>query len=151
MIASFFLDHVYYWGDYHYDSVLGPERASRISPLKSALNHGISYTLHQDSPVVPPDVIASIHNAVNRQTRSGRILGAEQRITVKEALRAVTICGAYQIFEEGRKGSIAPGKVADLVVLDRNPLQVPMDELKEIKVLETIKDGAVVFRTDHIL
>lgn len=151
MIASFFLDHVYYWGDYHYESVLGPERASRISPLKSALNHGISFTLHQDSPVVPPDVIASIHNAVNRQTRSGRILGAEQRITVKEALRAVTIGGAYQIFEEGRKGSIAPGKVADLVVLDRNPLQVPVGELKEIKVLETIKDGAVVFRTDHIL
>lgn len=151
MIASFFLDHVYYWGDYHYESVLGPERASRISPLKSALNHGISFTLHQDSPVVPPDVIASIHHAVNRQTRSGKILGEEQRISVKEALRAVTMCGAYQIFEEGRKGSITPGKVADLVVLDRNPLEVPVEELKDIKVLQTIKAGEVVFRTADIV
>ena len=146
MIASFFLDHVYYWGDYHYESVLGPERAARISPARSALERGVSFTLHQDSPVAPPDVMGAVHNAVNRKTAKGRVLGPEQTITVMEALKAVTVNGAYQIFEEDRKGSIAAGKDADLVVLERNPLTVPKDELREIRVLETIKSGDTIFR-----
>lgn len=146
MIASFFLDHVYYWGDYHYASVLGPERAKRISPARSALNYGISFTLHQDTPVAPPDVMGAIHNAVNRRTAKGRILGEGQRITVEEALKAVTINGAYQIFEEKKKGSITPGKMADFVVLEKNPLTAHKDELREIGILETIKEGETVFR-----
>lgn len=146
MIVSFFLDHVYYWGDYHYESVLGPERAERISPLRMALDQGISFTMHQDSPVVPPDVLFSVHNAVNRKTKNGRMLGGDQRITVPEALKAVTICGAYQIFEEHRKGSLAAGKLADFVVLDQNPLDVPSEQLKDIKILETIKNGKTIFR-----
>ena len=74
------------------------------------------------------------------------MLGAEQTITVKEALKAVTVNGAYQIFEEDRKGSIAAGKAADLVILEKNPLTVPKDELREIRVLETIKSGDTIFR-----
>ena len=146
MIASFFLDHVYYWGDYHYESVLGPKRAARISPARSALERVVSFTLHQDSPVAPPDVMGAVHNAVNRKTAKGRVLGAEQTITVMEALKAVTVNGAYQIFEEDRKGSIAAGKAADLVILEKNPLTVPKDELREIRVLETIKSGDTIFR-----
>lgn len=146
MLASFFHDHVYYWGDYHYESVLGPERASRISPLQSALHHGVSFTLHQDSPVAPPDVLGAVYRAVTRKTLKGRILGPEQRIDVMEALKAVTINGAYQLFEEGRKGSIAPGKMADFVVLSENPLNVQPEEIKNIKVLETIKDGKTIYR-----
>lgn len=145
ILASFFNDHVYYWGDYHYESVLGPERAEHISPLSWAMESGISFTLHQDSPVVPPDILFSVHNAVNRRTRKGRVLGADQRITVKEALRAVTICGAFQIFEEKKKGSITPGKMADFVVLSENPLNVPVEKIREIKVLETIKGGETIY------
>ena len=74
------------------------------------------------------------------------MLGAEQTITVMEALKAVTVNGAYQIFEEDRKGSIAAGKAADLVILEKNPLTVPKDELREIRVLETIKSGDTIFR-----
>ena len=145
MMASFFLDHVYYWGDYYYESVLGPERAERISPLKSALDRGIPFTLHQDTPVVPPDVMFSVHNAVNRRTRSGRILGQEERISVKEALKAVTIRGAYQLFEEEQKGSIAPGKKADFVVLKENPLEAGLEKIKDIPVVMTIKEGEVIY------
>ena len=140
MIASFFLDHVYYWGDYHYESVLGPERAAYISPARSALERGVSFTLHQDSPVAPPDVMGAVHNAVNRKTAKGRVLGAEQTITVKEALKAVTVNGAYQIFEENRKGSIAA------VILEENPLLVPEERLRDIKVLETIKAGETIYK-----
>lgn len=146
MVASFFLDYVYYWGDYHYESVLGPERAERISPARSALKHGVSFTLHQDSPVAPPDVMGAVHNAVNRKTEKGRVLGQEQTITVMEALKAVTLNGAYQIFEEDKKGSIEVGKTADFAVLERNPLTVPKEEIREIKVLETIKSGETIFR-----
>lgn len=149
MVASFFLDHVFYWGDYHYESVLGPERAERISPLRSALNQGIRFTIHQDSPVVLPDILFSVHNAVNRRTLNGRVLGVDQRISVEEALKAVTINGAYQIFEEKRKGSITPGKMADFVVLDKNPMETALDQLKEIKIVRTIKAGNVIYENDR--
>jgi predicted amidohydrolase YtcJ len=146
ILASFFVDHVYYWGDYHWDSVLGAERASRISPLKSALKRGISFSLHQDTPVAKQDPIFAVHNAVNRKTRSGKTLGEEFRIAPWEALKAVTINAAYQIFEEHKKGSIVPGKRADFAVLSDNPLSVPSEKIKDIVVLETIKDGVRVFK-----
>lgn len=145
MIATFFLDHVYYWGDWHYESVLGPERAERISPLRSAINRGMNFTMHQDSPVVNPNALFAVHNAVNRITKNGRLLGADQRLTVEEALRGVTINGAYQIFEEDQKGSITEGKLADIVILGSNPLTTPSDKIKDIEVLETIKEGRTIY------
>src|SRR5690606_13410707 len=106
VLPSFFASHVYYWGDYHRDSVLGPEPASRISPLRSALSRGIRFNLHNDAPVVPPDILRLVRSAVERRTRSGRVLGEDQRIGIIEALRAVTIDAAYAHFEEDTKGSI---------------------------------------------
>ena len=146
IIPTFFLDHIWFWGDYHYESVLGEERANRISPAKSALIRNMNFTLHQDSPVKMPNQMLAIHNAVNRQTQSGRILGADQRLSTMEAIKAVTINSAYQYFEEDKKGSIEEGKVADFVILDRNPLDVNSSEIKEIKVLETIKEGNTVYK-----
>lgn len=146
ILPTFFHDHVFYWGDYHLDSVLGPDRGRRISPLTSALSRGINFTLHQDNPVTPPNMIFAIHNAVNRQTRSGRSIGSEYAIDVQEAIKAVTINGAYQCFEENIKGSLTPGKYADLVILDKNPLQVAKETLKDIRVLETIKEGKCVYQ-----
>ncbi len=145
MTASFFLDHVYFWGDWHYKSVLGPDRAQNISPIRWALDRGIHCTMHQDSPVADPNALLAVHNAVNRQTMSGRVLGAHQRITVSEALRAVTLDGAYQIFEEATKGSITEGKRADLVILGQNPLTTDPSRIRDIPVLETIKDGRTIF------
>lgn len=146
IIPTFFLDHIWFWGDYHYESVFGPERANRLSPAKSALRRNINFTLHQDSPVKMPNQILAMHNAVNRQTQSGRILGADQRLSTMEAIKALTINAAYQYFEEDEKGSIEEGKVADFVILDRNPLDVNLSEIKEIKVLETIKEGNTIYK-----
>lgn len=148
VVPTFFNDHVRFWGDLHHDKVFGPERAQNISPMGWALEKGIKFTIHQDPPVKMPNQILAIHNAVNRKTESGRVLGEHQRISVMEAIKAVTINGAYQYFEEDRKGSIEVGKLADLVILDKNPLAIPIEELETIKVLETIKEGNVIFKRD---
>lgn len=146
ILVSFFVDHTYYWGDYHASAVLGEERAVRISPLASAIRRGISFSLHQDTPVTSQNPLFAIHNAVNRKTRSGRVLGEEYRISAWEALKAVTIQAAYQLFEEKEKGSIEAGKRADFAILDKNPLTVPADTIKDIQVVETIKDGCTIYR-----
>lgn len=145
VIPSFFLAHVYHWGDIHIQN-LGLERASRISPAASALKYGIRFTLHQDSPVIQPDMMETLWCAACRRTASGRLLGGEERIDVWEALKAVTIHGAYQYFEEDSKGSIRPGKQADLMILEKNPLRVPLEELPGISVLETMKEGETVYQ-----
>ena len=146
IIPTFFLDHIWFWGDYHYESVFGPERANRLSPAKSALRRNINFTLHQDSPVKMPNQILAMHNAVNRQTQSGRVLGEDQRLSTMEAIKALTINAAYQYFEENEKGSIEEGKLADFVILDKNPLDVEASEIKQIQVLETIKEGNTIYK-----
>ncbi len=146
VIPTFFLDHIWFWGDYHYSSVFGPERAQTLSPAKWALDRGINFTLHQDPPVKLPNMVLAIHNAVNRKTQSGRVLGEDLTIPVMEAIKGVTINGAYQYFEEDTKGSIEVGKIADFVILDKNPLEVSKDDLLNIKVLETIKGGNTIFK-----
>lgn len=149
MAGTFFVGHIHYWGDLHYESVLGPDRANRISPLRSAVQTGVNYTLHQDSPITKPDMLLSIHVSVNRQTQKGRILGNEQRLTVEEALKAATINAAYQYFEEDKKGSITPGKLADFVILEQNPLEIAPEQIKNIKVQKTIKEGTVIFQINN--
>jgi predicted amidohydrolase YtcJ len=148
IFPSFFVSHVFYWGDWHRDSVLGPIRAARISPAASAVHRDMHFTFHDDPPVVPGDPLRLIWAAVNRTTRSGRVLGPDQRIPVMEAIRAVTSHGAWAYFEEDRKGSIVPGKRADLVILSASPLEVEPDAIADIRVLETLKEGVSVFRAD---
>ncbi|WP_281544210.1 amidohydrolase [Grimontia sp. SpTr1] len=146
MMASYFPAHTFFWGDYHRDSVLGPWRASNISPMGWANEFGLTYTIHMDAPVAFPDQLLNMWTAVNRVTRSGEVLGEYHRITPYQALEAVTKTAAYQNFEEDEKGTIEVGKRADLVVLDKNPLAVEPMEIKDIQVLETIKDGNTVFK-----
>ncbi|MEN8808877.1 MAG: amidohydrolase, partial [Desulfobacterales bacterium] len=146
IIPSFFGMHTYYWGDWHRDSVLGPERAARISPAASAVKRGMIYTQHHDAPVAMPSSIMILACQVNRTTRSGQVLGAEQRVSVMEALKSITISAAYQYFEEKTKGSLEPGKLADFVILDKNPLKVDPMAIKDIKVVETIKEGETIYR-----
>ena len=137
---SFFSAHVYYWGDRHRDIFIGPERAARISPAKSAEAIELTYSLHLDTPVVPMQPLMAVWSSVNRITAKGEVLGPEQRVSVMTALRAVTIDAAWQIFQEDNRGSIEAGKLADLVILERDPLQYPMD-IKNIRVEQTIIGG----------
>lgn len=146
VIPSFFAAHSYYWGDWHRKS-FGDERALHISPTGSALERDILFTIHNDSPVVPPDMMRLLWSTVNRQTRSGFILGKDERISPMEGLKAMTINAAYQYFEEGNKGSLTTGKQADLVILDKDPLLVDPETIKDIKVLETIAHGKTVFKS----
>jgi hypothetical protein len=144
---SFFANHTYYWGDWHRDVALGAKRADFISPQATAWSIGLRPTAHNDSPVVPPDMMRLIWSSVNRRTQSGDILGPLERISPYRALQQITINAAWQIHEDGDKGSLAPGKRADLVILDGNPLKVAPEKLYAIRVVATVKDGKTVFGT----
>lgn len=144
MIASIFVGHVWYWGDVHQQN-LGTARGNHISPVKDAMDRKVTVNFHQDTPVTKPNMLHSVWCAVNRTSRTGKKIGKEQKISVYDALKAVTINAAYQYFEENLKGSIEEGKAADLVILDDSPLEIEAERIKDIRVLETIKDGNTIF------
>jgi len=146
IFPSLFPMHTFYWGDWHRESVLGPERADNISPTGWVLERGMMFGSHHDAPVALPDSMRVLSATVTRRSRSGDILGPRHRVPVSTALKALTIWPAWQHFEEQTKGSIEVGKLADLVVLSGNPLTVPEDQLDDLKVLETIKEGVSIFR-----
>jgi len=146
LVPSFFPSHIYYWGDRHRDIFIGPERAARMNPMKSALDRGIRFTIHHDAAVTTTNMLIVVQSAVHRVTSSGKPLGTEQEIPVMEALKAVTLNAAWQEGEEKQKGSIEKGKLADLVILSANPLKVDKSKIAEIQVLETIKDGKTVYK-----
>ena len=148
IIPSFFIAHIYYWGDVHLKN-LGT-RAYRISPAKDALDNNIIFTFHQDAPVLEPNMLETIDIAVNRKTKNGVVLGEEEKIDVYSALKAVTINAAYSYFEEDKKGSIKPGKVADFIILSDNPLTVNKEKIKDIKILSTWKNGKEVYINENI-
>lgn len=145
IIPSFFVAHVYHWGDVHIEH-FGFDRAKQISPANSAKKDGVIFTFHQDAPVIEPDMFETIWCAVNRKTMDGVVLGEDEKVTVLDAIKAVTINAAYQYFEENEKGSIKEGKFADLIIVDKNPLKVDVDDIRNIKVLETIKNGKTVYK-----
>ncbi len=146
IFPSFFPMHTYYWGDWHRDSVLGPKRAALISPCNSARKLGMIFTSHHDAPVANPDAIRVLSATVTRVTRSGYVLGPEERVDTPTALKAMTIWPATQYFEEASKGTIEPGKLADFVILSDNPLTVKPEDLITLKVVETIKEGKSIYR-----
>lgn len=147
MIPSVFVGHTYYWGDIHLQN-LGEERGKRISPVRSMQERGLVYNFHQDTPVTKPDMLHSVWCAVNRITRKGKSIGAEQCIDVYSALKAVTIHAAYAYHEEDKKGTIEEGKQADFVILDQNPLETEKREIDKIKVVQTVKSGETVYCAD---
>jgi predicted amidohydrolase YtcJ len=145
VLASEYAVHTFYWGDWHLNSVLGSPRAEYISPTRDLIDAGINLTSHSDCPVIPPNSLRIIDATTNRVTRSGLILGPGQRTTPYEALLTQTRWAAYQYFEEDHKGSLAVGKLADFVILDRNPLKIDPMKIHTIKVVETIKEGKQVY------
>lgn len=145
LVPSYYAAHPFFWGDWHRRS-FGEARAAFISPAGRSVELGIPFTIHNDSPVVPPDVMRLLWIAVNRKTRSGFILGEDQRLTPLEALHATTLGAAYQYFEEDEKGSITAGKRADLVILGANPLTADPDAIKDIPIIETFARGKSIYR-----
>ncbi len=145
LVPSYYSAHPFFWGDWHRRS-FGEERAAFISPAAETARMQIPFTIHNDAPIVPPDMMRLMWIAVNRKTRSDFVLGPDQRLTPMQALHAITLGAAYQYFEEDKKGSITPGKQADLVILERNPLLANPDTLKDISIVETFARGQSVFK-----
>lgn len=147
IIPALFTDHSFFFGDTHVRN-RGLAQASFISPMKAAAAAGLRPTNHTDAFVVPIDQMMAVWTAVNRPLRSGGVLGPDQRITPYAALKAITIDAAHQYREEATKGSIEPGKRADLVVLSADPNTVAPMTIKDIRVIETIKDGKTIYTAD---
>jgi predicted amidohydrolase YtcJ len=150
IFPSLFPMHTFYWGDWHRDTVLGPERAADISPTGWLVQRGMRFSSHHDAPVALPDSIRVLSATVNRTTRSGKVLGPEHRVEPIVAIRAMTLWAAYQHFEESTKGSIEVGKLADFAILSEDPLSVPRERLGELKVMQTVKRGRTVWRLDPL-
>ena len=144
-IPSFFTDHAFFFGDTH---VLnrGKKQAYFLSPLKSAYAAGLQPANHTDYAVAPLDHMMVMWTAVNRVSRSGEVIGPDERATPMQALKAITINGARIYREEASKGSLEPGKLADIVILDKNPLKVDPMTIKDIKIIETIKEGKTIYK-----
>ncbi|HAK76893.1 MAG TPA: amidohydrolase [Runella sp.] len=144
-LPSLFSNHAFFWGDVH-ETNLGYDRAKFLSPLKTAQTKGIIATNHTDFGVTPINQLFLLWTSVERKSRSGKVIGPEERLTPLEGLRAITINGAYEYFEENAKGSIEKGKLADLVVLSDDILTIEPSKIKDVVVLETIKEGKTVFK-----
>lgn len=145
VIPSLFPMHTFYWGDW-YDKIIGPERAAKISPMRTAIDLGMMPTSHTDAPVALPNLMFVSYATANRITRSGKVQGPEERITPYEAMKTITIWSARQHFEENSKGSLKEGKLADIVILSANPCKGDPLAMKDITVLETIKEGKSVYK-----
>ncbi len=145
---SLFPMHTFYWGDWHVASVLGEERASYISPCRDVVDAGMTLTSHHDAPVTFPNSMRVLDATVNRVTRSGKILGPQQRLTAYEALKTHTVWAAIQYFEEDSKGTLSQGKLADFVIMDQNPLKIDPMKIHDIEVIESIKEGKTVYKKE---
>jgi len=141
--ANLFANHLYYWGDQHYEQTMGPERASRMNATGTARRLGVSFAIHSDAPITPLAPLFTAWCAVNRKTVSGRVLGPAERISVEDALFAVTLGAAYTLKLDRELGSIETGKRADFTVLDEDPLTAGADGLKDVPVWGTVLGGRV--------
>ena len=141
MCANIFSNHIFYWGDQHRDFTVGPERAAGMDACATALREGVSFSIHSDAPITPMGHLHTAWCAVNRMTATGEVLGPDERISVMDAMKAITLDAAYQLKLDDEMGSIESGKLADFAVLEDDPLEVDPMELKDIKVWGTVLGG----------
>ncbi len=144
---SYHINHLYYYGEALQADIIGPQRAGKMLPVKSTQKAGLMFSLHADQPMYPEDPLSLMATAVTRKTRNGMRLGPGEAISVKEALKSMTLYAAWQVGMEDKLGSIEPGKYADFVILDQNPLNVAPDSLRDIAVLGTFVNGVAVRRS----
>lgn len=143
MCVNFFSNHIYYWGDAHYAQTMGADRANRMNAAGTANRLGITYGLHSDAPITQLNPLFTAWCAVQRETASGRVLSEAERLSVPDALRAITLGAAYTIGMDDVIGSIEVGKFADFAVLDEDPREVPAERLGQLRVWGTLLGGRV--------
>lgn len=139
--ANFFANHLWYWGDPHYEQTVGPERANRMEPCATAKREGVHFSIHSDANVTPISQLHTMWCVVNRVTPSGRVLGEYERIGAYDAMYAATVDAAYQMHLDHEIGSIEAGKLADFTVLEANPLTVDPMTIKDISIWGTVLGG----------
>ena len=141
--VNLFANHIYHFGDQHRARTVGPDRAEQMNACRSALDSGLPLAIHSDAPVTPLAPLFTAWCAVNRLTASGRVLGVDQRITVAEALRAITLGAAWTLRMDHEIGSVEVGKRADFTVLENDPTEVDPAALKDVPIRATVLDGHV--------
>jgi hypothetical protein len=141
LCVNLFCNHIYYWGDVHSRVTMGPDRAERIDAAGTALALGIPFAMHSDAPITPIAPLFTAWCAVTRRTASGRVLGPNERIAAADALYAITLGAAYTLRLDAEIGSIEVGKRADFAVLADDPLAVPPEALKDVRVVGTMVGG----------
>lgn len=141
LCVNLFANHIHYFGDKHADTTIGPDRAARMNAARTALDLGVPLAIHSDAPVTPMGPLFTAWCAVNRLTGSGAVLGPNQKISVAEALNAITLGAAYSLKLDHEIGSIECGKRADFAVLEDDPMEGPAAALKDVVVAETVLDG----------
>lgn len=143
LCVNLFPNHHFHWGDEHYRLTVGPERAERMNACRTALDTGVPLAIHSDAPVTPLGPLFTAWCAVNRQTASGRTLGAHEKITVEEALRTITLGAAWTLRLDGELGSIETGKRADFAVLEDDPTEIGAAALKDVRIWGVVQGGRV--------
>lgn len=141
LTPSWHINYIYYYGEAMRDEIIGPERANLMHPIGAFEKRGLHNSLHNDSPMYPAEPFKLMRTAVTRKTRHGAQIGPDSAITVDEAIKTLTINGAWQLFMDDKVGSLEVGKFADMVVLSDNPRKIDPDRLDQIRVIETYRDG----------
>lgn len=146
VVPGFTIGHTDYWGEAFHDHILGAERADRIDPSAAMIEQGMRFAYHSDSPVSPINPLKYVSEGATRlwQVPPQKVLNASQKVSVENALKAVTIHAAYQMKMDDKAGSITPGKYADFAIVDRNPLKTEPYEIRNIKVKQTWLGGKLV-------
>lgn len=148
MCVNLFANHHYYWGDQHYALTVGPERAERMNACGTALREGVPMAIHSDAPITPLGPLFTGWCAINRLTASGRTLGETDKISVADALYAITLGAAYTLHMDQEVGSIEAGKRADFAVLKDDPEEIGGDNLKDVRVWGTVQSGRIFAAAD---
>lgn len=143
MCINFFANHLYYWGEAHATQTVGPERAARMNRAGTARKLGIPLSVHSDAPITPLNPLFTAWCAAWRQSAAGRMLGEDERLSLEEALHAVTLGAAYTLKLDHLIGSIEPGKLADFAVLDDDPIAIGAERLKDTRVWGTVLGGRI--------
>lgn len=143
MCVNLFANHHYYWGDEHYRLTVGPERAERMNACRTALANDLPMGIHSDAPITPLGPLFTAWCAVNRMTASGRVQGEYEKISVDDALYAITLGAAYTLRLDHEVGSIESGKHADFAVLEDDPTEIGGEKLRDVRVWGTVQGGRV--------
>lgn len=148
MCVNLFANHHFYWGDEHFNLTVGPERALRMNACATALENAVPMAIHSDAPITPLGPLFTAWCAVNRLTASGRTQGESEKISVADALYAITLGAAYTLKLDGEIGSIETGKRADFAILEDDPESIAPEKLKDVKVWGTVQDGRIFSAAD---